>query len=354
MLKFNLPLLWDRDYVAWLNGLDDLHSVYFNLPTSLIPDARVNSNFQQYTDVKNYLSLLSKRTKKYLTLNSRFTPLSYWNKQHLTQLINVLLDLKSSNLLDGILYLDAYLLTYLLTTTPTLATLDFIPSINTMSYSLDAINRQLTFIQNLIGKLPTTFVLDRSLNRNLEQLINVSTYLKHQNILVEVLVNEGCLLHCPYKINHDLLISQFSDQSIAFSVYTHSIQPSIDIYNANTTLGCLKDFKNNPSEIIKSPFIRPEDIKYLDEYVDIIKISGKVKTPQFVYNVYNAYKSRTYDENLLSLLDTTQIFEQDLYISNNLFPKDFFFVTSTCQKNCWECKYCEQIFEKVHFGQIRS
>lgn len=59
-----------------------------------------------------------------------------------------------------------------------------------------------------------------------------------------------------------------------------------------------------PVELIKSCFVRPEDLHYYDPFVDIYKLSGRHQNTAWITRTATAYASRRYPGNLVDILDT--------------------------------------------------
>ena len=56
-------------------------------------------------------------------------------------------------------------------------------------------------------------VLDRSLNRDLDELRKISQFCKEQGVSTTLLVNEGCIVDCMWKNFDDMLIAQTTPKS---------------------------------------------------------------------------------------------------------------------------------------------
>jgi collagenase-like PrtC family protease len=104
----------------------------------------------------------------------------------------------------------------------------------------------------------------------------------------------------------------------------------------------------HPVEILKMPWIRPENIKeYIRAGIDWFKISGReFKNIADFIKVVEIYNEGSFDGNLMELLHcfAESNFSQVFDIPNkNLdkFARRFFEETSTCTtKDCDTCNYC--------------
>ena len=66
---------------------------------------------------------------------------------------------------------------------------------------------------------------------------------------------------------------------------------------------CAEKLLSNPVEILKSAFIRPEDIHYYEEAgVDNIKLVERSMTTDALARIVKAYTERSYDGNMMDLI----------------------------------------------------
>lgn len=120
-----------------------------------------------------------------------------------------------------------------------------------------------------------------------------------------------------------------------------------------------------PSEIIKSPWIRPEDIsEYFNLGINFIKISSRRMPADWILRCANAYISGHYDGNLFDLIGRPihrftaydPLFDSieglppiEIVIDNNTLDGfiDFFKKGKIrCSEGCENCNYCQDIAEK--------
>jgi len=351
-MKFDIPVIYDNEYIDFINfNQENIHSVYFSLPTGRVSDARILSNEINIANFSMFLNLIPKHIKKYITLNGRYTPIDLYSSINIKNTISNLKILYESNNLTGLIFVDFYYISLLVKTDPQFINqLELIPSINCYIDSIEKFYTYIKYTSILSIVRPSKVILDRSLNRNIKKLESIVKDIKlyDSNLKVEILANEGCIYQCPFKINHDICISLVNDKSIGGIIYLNGklANNDFEFQTINQKYGCINYLNHNPSDILKSPFIRPEDI-YNYNFIDIIKLSGKVRPFTYLQNSFIAYNSGKYDKNLLDLLDSVSIFNEKYYMFNDQFPKDFFERTTSCNKNCQSCKYCDKVFEKV-------
>jgi collagenase-like PrtC family protease len=157
--------------------------------------------------------------------------------------------------------------------------------------------RQIEFWQRLGAK---SINLDRELVRNTKQL---EFLVKSTDLDLILLANDPCLLNCPYELYHDNLMSK---NSVTGDKYYHYC-----------SLTCMLEYISNPVEIIKSSFIRPEDISYYENIgIRNFKIVDRNRTTKFIVNAVEAYINRKYNGNLIDLMSIYSSYDRD---HENLF-----------------------------------
>jgi collagenase-like PrtC family protease len=173
--------------------------------------------------------------------------------------------------------------------------------------------------------------LDRDINRDLALMKEIR---EATGCRISILVNEGCLFHCPLKHFHDNMIGHLS--RIPPTQRTHL---EVNPFAAFCTLIKERDV----SQILKSPWVRPEDLRHYDRLVDSFKISGRELPMESVLKIVSAYMRRRYDGNLMDLLNAKT---PKVSIPNRSLDGFFERVTS-CNKNCGECDYCGSLAKRI-------
>jgi len=127
------------------------------------------------------------------------------------------------------------------------------------------------------------------LNRDFDALEKIRTAVACD---LELYSNIPCLLRCPVSDAHYKYLSNASREG-------GGIKAKKDPYLAM----CSQVFMNNPVELIKSPFIRPEDIGfYMHLGFNRFKLSDRSETTAFLLKTALAYLSRKFDGNLFELV----------------------------------------------------
>ena len=340
-LLLDMPFIPDRSYSKFLQKrvykIHSFHFAFFPGPTIL--NARQDMARWSDDTLVEHLQPFS-AVKKYALLNSRFLPAgSYFNDQLLNSILASLAQFIEETGLTGIVFTDFYLLQALSKqNSEVCGRLEAVPGINCMLDSFDKIASHLTAISHTSFKQPGKIILDRSLNRRLDQLGRISSQCRKHfpGMALELLANEGCLYQCPFKLSHDSQISHANLEGITSGTY-----------QLNQKLGCINVLAEEPELLFKSPFIRPEDCRHYQGMVEIIKICGRTLGPDFLKRVAAAYIKQSHQGNLLDLLDTMEWLAANLSIDNQLLPDDFFTTVTSCNRRCGKCGYCRDLLQKT-------
>jgi hypothetical protein len=337
-MKISVPLIPDDTYIHFLADYSHrLESIYFALHSGPVLDSRARFRQLPIKHLAKTIHPLS-TPRKYCLLNSRFIdPSFYSDKTFLSDLAGKLDFLKQKNLLDGVVFSDAYLLTALSRFSPELArSLEAIPSINMMIDSCEKAGSLITLIDRIPFQRPDKLVLDRSLNRDLVKLERVGRQIKQQfpDIKLEIIANEGCILHCPFKLSHDAHIS-----------FANMENQSNQTHYINREFGCFAYYLDQPEKIFQSPFIRPEDVRHYQALADSIKLCGRTLGPHFLMHSITAYLNGCYKGNLLDLMDASNWLSESFHIDNTKLGEDFLSKVTRCTNDCKNCKICTHLFQ---------
>jgi collagenase-like PrtC family protease len=226
------------------------------------------------------------------------------------------------------------------------------PVIELLNYALPDAKVSVSVISNvdsyarlkefLSTKNVSRIMLPESMNRKLAKLEKLTSYGKKLGCDFGTIVNGACLIDCPFRDFH----YSFNSHAVGHSNY----QPS-DYYATRCTLIKL----NNPEEILKMGWIRPEDLKqYINSGISVFKLAGREMTKPDFLRVVDIYNQGSYDGNLWELfrcfstppdssetLNYTKMFNIQ---NKNLdqFTGRFFESKSFCTtKDCETCNYCK-------------
>jgi collagenase-like PrtC family protease len=128
---------------------------------------------------------------------------------------------------------------------------------------------------------------------------------------------------------------------------------------SHTAVRCQGKRLENLEENIKSPWIRPEDMKlYSAIGVDCFKIDGRDRSVGYNLSVLKAYCDQSYDGNLLYLMkqsfpanieDIKNNEKMGLFLDNRKmegFINPFFTGKVNCDYGCDKCGYCNSWVKK--------
>jgi collagenase-like PrtC family protease len=212
-------------------------------------------------------------------------------------------------------------------------------------------------------------IIDEHINREFKTLEAIR---KAVTCNLELIVNNICLWQCPYNyehVNHDGHASREGEEED----YCYLQYPGYL---------CLYRKLTDPVELLKSPWIRPEDIPHYEAIgYEHFKITERFKKTSLLLEHVKAYENRRYDGNLLDLFtlprkgaftpvhleyfikpehvnimkisELEKVFDlevRELIQMDNRKLDGFieFFKKNDCnQTTCSACGYCGTVFERV-------
>ncbi|WP_406659932.1 peptidase U32 family protein [Methanolobus sp. ZRKC3] len=177
-----------------------------------------------------------------------------------------------------------------------------------------------------------TIVIDPVVNRDFPKLEAIK---ESTSCNLKLLVNEGCLYQCPFRYAH-------------FNFFSHANGPGpkLNVLDDYYYHKCLSLRINDPQQLIKSPWIRPEDLKEYRHITDTFKIGGRTHFVNWILNNVQAYSEESYDGNLMDLLDCPKDI-RDLFHIPNKELEGAISQWKQCKKVCNKCGYCKRLTEKV-------
>jgi len=175
-------------------------------------------------------------------------------------------------------------------------------------------------------------VLSLDINRNIEKIQEIKNAV---NCQLELVVNENCLYKCPFKSSHI--------NAASHSTTTDWLKKNYHFLRSYHNFRCISMRLQDPSQLLKSPWIRPEDTQFYEEVsnINFFKIAGRNVSVPFIKRAVKAYLDRKYEGNLLDLMNTTYYVIDSLYIDNSKL-ENFVQRVLKCDKNCTTCTYCDE------------
>ena len=212
-------------------------------------------------------------------------------------------------------------------------------------------------------------IIDEHINREFKTLEAIRKAVRCD---LELIVNNICLWQCPYNyehVNHDGHASREGEED----EYCYLQYPGYL---------CLYRKLIEPVELLKSPWIRPEDISHYEDLgYDHFKITERFKRTPFLLEHVRAYETRHHDGNLLDLFtlprkgaftpvqlkyfikpqhvnimkvsELGKVFDlevRELIQLDNRKLDGFIdhFKENDCNRtSCSDCRYCEMVFKEA-------
>lgn len=179
-----------------------------------------------------------------------------------------------------------------------------------------------------------TVTVDTSINKDLKLLRDIAQRLGME---IKLMVNEGCLNKCPYRKFHMNYISHKSKD--------------VESEGKDFSFACGDIIKDDPSQVFKSNWVRPEDLVHYDKVTHFFKIVGRDMLPSKVLRCTRAYMDESYEGNLFDLLCSSVGFygvEYSAHVDNKaLGATSHFKRTSTCNRRCHDCSYCSDLADQL-------
>jgi collagenase-like PrtC family protease len=176
-------------------------------------------------------------------------------------------------------------------------------------------------------------VPDVNINRNISLLKKIK---KACNAEIKLMVNEGCLYKCPFRKFHFNFISHASKVSNGTDYFVYY---------------CHKFIKEDLSQILKSGWIRPEDLKEYEEVTKYFKIVGRLLPKSKTIRTDRAYLEERWNGDLLDIMCSSIGAFSMMYgasLDNRILDEcEFFRKVTSCEQNCSECNYCKELAKKI-------
>ncbi len=164
---------------------------------------------------------------------------------------------------------------------------------------------------------------------------------------IAMYANTSCLFECPYKVQH-------------FNAMSHASQPGGDMNDRAYYSFCTSHMLEEPVEFIRSPWIRPEDVRtYVEGFgISTMKLGGRGKSETWLLALAEAYMQERYQGNLFDLIGKEyHKFKRaehgrgatlpTVHIDNRRIGELGFlkFMMSKEHHDCSKCDFCETVAE---------
>lgn len=151
-----------------------------------------------------------------------------------------------------------------------------------------------------------------------------------------IMVNLGCLLHCPIRHYHANYVSHAAEGLARGCYLDYSLATCVAVKTAR------------PAELLKAPWVRPEDLgRYEEIGVGRFKIAGREQGAAWILRAVAAYTRRTYPGDLNDLipgLDGVEPFGPFPVRIHNGRLDGFLdsFAKKDCRLGCEGCAHCDE------------
>jgi len=345
-MRLLVPTNWDKELIAPLSQISADIQIFGVLPTSMMGSGGSGPDIPQMTtkQAEEYIKLAHSAglTFNYL-LNAPCMNNMEWDKDTHQKLLEHLEWLSSAGV-DSVTVAIPYLLELIKRQFPHLKV-----EVSTIAH-VSSVARAKLF--ESLGA--NSIILDSNVNRDFKLLEAIRNSVRCE---LGVLTNSLCLYQCPYEYYHNNTLGHASQ----------SHNPLNGFYMDYCVVHCTLDRLSDSSQIIKSRWVRPEDIHIYEEIgIDFFKIGGRAMPTQWIINATEAYSSHHYQGNLYDILSvltpeiryanltasSPQITKIDslpkVYIDNQALEGFIdFFKKQDCLSGCSHCDYCQKIADKV-------
>ncbi len=135
-------------------------------------------------------------------------------------------------------------------------------------------------------------LLDQHVNRRFDRIAAIRRAVDCE---LSVMVNDFCLLQCP--------MTQYHSNALGHTSHLDDT-PMVD----TSALTCKTQMLRRPVDMIRAPWIRPEDLgRYEELGIDGFKLAGRTQTTEVIAFQVAAYAARRFDGNLLDLLEIVRL-----------------------------------------------
>ena len=156
------------------------------------------------------------------------------------------------------------------------------------------------------------------------------------------MVNEGCLNKCPFRKFHFNITSHASKEPV---------KTLADFPLAGFFPLCNQVIDADHSQILKSCWIRPEDLRRYSGIASFFKLVGRNLKKAKHLRVAKAYLQEEWAGDLLDLMCASignYILNHGAFLDNkSLDQYKFFEKVTTCDRHCRQCHYCDEIAQRL-------
>ena len=282
MLKFSVPFNWCEDFLVELKELHLEGDLYAKLPADFVGGGKHSFQVPSISraKIKNYIKRIHNINLKFnYLLNSTCLGNLEWTRygqRNIIKLLDWLLECE----VDAVTVATPYLLQLVKKRFPRLkVNLSVLAGVNSLLRA--------KYWEDLGADRIT--LLNTDVNRNFELIKKIRDNVKCE---LQLIANVNCLYKCPMYFYHNSLSSHSSQ----------SWHPTRGFVIDYCRLKCRYQQLLNPLEVIRSQWIRPEDIHHYEAAgINYLKLIDRGMVTEALVIIVKAYIKRHYDGNLLDL-----------------------------------------------------
>ena len=333
--EFSLPYNGDENTLDELLKLQSrngnrIREIYLNAPQSITGSGRVGAETTEGEFLETVERIHDAGVRVDITMNSTCDGADWYERETLTRQIGFIQRMHDEHGVEAVTLANPFFIERAHETCP-----DLEISASVLS-EIDCYARAETFAR--AGA--STMTVATSINKNLKLLRQITEGL---GVEIKLMVNEGCLDKCPYRLFHMNYISHKSKEAGS--------------EGASFSFACGDIIARDVSQLFKSNWVRPEDLARYEKVTGFFKIVGRDMLPSKVLRCAKAYLDESHEGNLFDLLCSSIGYygiEHSAHIDNKALDKTSFFKrTSTCNRQCHTCTYCSEMAnELVGYGWI--
>lgn len=201
-----------------------------------------------------------------------------------------------------------------------------------------SVNMEIGSIEGMeyVADVFDSYYMKREHNRDFAKIKQLKKWCDDNGKKLFGLCNSGCLNNCSVHNFHDNLVAHENDISVMDNAYDFR----------GKCWEYLSKGDNAKYIIRNTNFIRPEDIHLYDGYFEAMKLATRINIAPV--KVINAYVSGKFFGGVNELLEpnhSTVIAPN--FLDNGKFPEDFAQKVGNCSKDCQNCSYCVDVYNKI-------
>lgn len=284
-MKFSVGTNWDPGLIEGLARHEEVEDVYAKLAVDLVGGGRpayVIPKIDRRQAAEHIDACHARGIQFTYLLNASCVSGREFDRPWRRRFAELLDDLVSMGV-DRVTVALPYLVSVVKATHPDML-------INVSSFAqVNSVERARRFASLGVDEITVDFL---SIQRDFKLL---SAMARAVDVRFQVLGNHTCLHHCPSRMHHANLSS-------------HASQPDHEFERATLdycVLNCLNTKLSDPVEIIKSQWIRPEDLHLYEEIgIRKVKLVDRARSTDWILKVVDAYANRrTPGDNLMDILN---------------------------------------------------